>query len=583
MKKVTLSICLISLSVGTANALGLGQIDIKSYLNQPLKAVLPMNIKNVSSIDDIKISLANDDDYRKMSISRPFLLTSLRFKPEQLGKSEFAVHVTSSNTIREPFLELLLKVSWKSGSYIRLYTILLDPPKFGQAKNTEIVQTRVVSRLETQTGDVEVVVRDENLSMIAQNSALHDRYSVYQIMRGFYLQNPDAFIGENINVLRTGINLIVPDADRVAEVSRSEAINFVFSNAVDKRSSRNSNTESNRSKQQKTPKQKDNAAIKTDSSGLQSETNASITAKKINTEVDQASGQDVSALTSIADEFKKLTLVLEIQNEAIKNLNAQLSQKNDIIFKLSHRVEMLERSRELDVNVLGSTSTDQKQLSLFQSNQIITSKETSLSPVPQQIIKLDESVSIEGESALISWIKNIKTSITQIDILKSPMYLFSLVLAGLLMIIFGWKLMGKRSKPELGEELETEAEVKKDKDNSEIATAELQAIQSMFPSAEPEIQTLEEILKKIDILIAYHELDKAEEVCKGAMARFSDDPWLIIKEFEILASKKDVDLFFSRMSEEESKLSKQLPIAWNKVIKLGKTLEQDHKMVGSAG
>jgi FimV-like protein len=58
---------------------------------------------------------------------------------------------------------------------------------------------------------------------------MHKDYSVYQIMRAFYLLNAHAFEKGNINRLKSGSTLIIPELSSVAEVTRQQAINFVYS------------------------------------------------------------------------------------------------------------------------------------------------------------------------------------------------------------------------------------------------------------------------------------------------------------------------------------------------------------------
>ncbi len=89
----------------------------------------------------------------------------------------------------------------------------------------------------TSTGDAPVssetksygpVGRNENILMIAQGLPLHEQFSVYQIMRGFYLKNPEAFTNGNISLLREGVMLTIPDVSTTGDVSRPQAIEFVL-------------------------------------------------------------------------------------------------------------------------------------------------------------------------------------------------------------------------------------------------------------------------------------------------------------------------------------------------------------------
>lgn len=67
----------------------------------------------------------------------------------------------------------------------------------------------------------------ETLSAIASDLGLRSSFSLNQTMLALLRSNPDAFINDNINLLRSGAVLRIPDAADVAQISASDAADVV--------------------------------------------------------------------------------------------------------------------------------------------------------------------------------------------------------------------------------------------------------------------------------------------------------------------------------------------------------------------
>ncbi len=124
----TLATCLFLPTV--ASALGLGEIELQSALNQRLDAEIPLRGVPAEQIDNIEVKLASEKAFQDVGLERPFSLTKLRFRVRQSDQDRYFVHVTSSEPIAEPFLSFLVRVDWPNGNLLREYTVLLDPPVF---------------------------------------------------------------------------------------------------------------------------------------------------------------------------------------------------------------------------------------------------------------------------------------------------------------------------------------------------------------------------------------------------------------------------------------------------------------------
>jgi pilus assembly protein FimV len=113
-----------------ASALGLGEIEMQSALNQRLDAEIPLRGVPEDDSSRIIVSLASEEAFRQVGLQRPFSLTRLSFAVKQRDSGGYYVHVTSREPIVEPFLSFLIEVDWPEGNLLREYTVLLDPPVF---------------------------------------------------------------------------------------------------------------------------------------------------------------------------------------------------------------------------------------------------------------------------------------------------------------------------------------------------------------------------------------------------------------------------------------------------------------------
>jgi pilus assembly protein FimV len=114
---------------GLAHALGLGEIEVSSRLNQPLSALIPISAAKPSEIDTLVVELATNEEFERAGLERPEFLSALRFEVK-----DKAIRVFSKDIAREPFVSFLVSVRWDGGRLLREYTVLLDPPTLAQPK-----------------------------------------------------------------------------------------------------------------------------------------------------------------------------------------------------------------------------------------------------------------------------------------------------------------------------------------------------------------------------------------------------------------------------------------------------------------
>ncbi len=128
MRKFALKSIVLAMIPAQVLALGLGDIEISSTLNQPLDAEVKLLSVRPGEAEDLLVSLASNAAFLRAGIDRPFFLTKLNFKVVTKKNGAKVIKITSKRPVVEPFLNFLLEVDWPKGRLLREYTILLDPP-----------------------------------------------------------------------------------------------------------------------------------------------------------------------------------------------------------------------------------------------------------------------------------------------------------------------------------------------------------------------------------------------------------------------------------------------------------------------
>ncbi len=119
-----------ALTSGMAHALGLGDIHLRSALNQPLDAEIELlEVRDLGPAEVIP-KLASPEEFSKAGVDRQYFLTGLKFTPVVKPNGKSVIRVTSSTPVQEPYLNFLVEVLWPNGRLLREYTVLLDPPLY---------------------------------------------------------------------------------------------------------------------------------------------------------------------------------------------------------------------------------------------------------------------------------------------------------------------------------------------------------------------------------------------------------------------------------------------------------------------
>ncbi|MBC3376205.1 FimV family protein [Pseudomonas sp. SWRI92] len=227
VRKLVLAIAAASaLSSGMAQALGLGELTLKSPPNQPLVAEIELLDVQQLTAAEVVPSLAPPEEFAKAGIDRQAFLNDLSFTPVINANGKSVLRVTSSRPMSEPMVKFLVQVMWPNGRLLRDYSVLIDPSKFSpqaadaaRAKPSQAVSSPVTGA--TKPSQYTTTPRDTLWEIAAK---VRNGGSVQQTMLAIQALNPNAFINGNINLLKTGQVLRLPDPVQSTALPQPQAI-----------------------------------------------------------------------------------------------------------------------------------------------------------------------------------------------------------------------------------------------------------------------------------------------------------------------------------------------------------------------
>jgi len=248
---------------GVVYALGLGNLQLESALNEPLHARIELLSATAEELSSLHVDLAGEDAFNHAGIPRNYVLKQLRFSVKESEAGPDYILVTSDDPIREPFLNFLVEVNWSKGRLYREYTVLLDPPIYVTEQGRKTVTPPPVTTTKQQAsdqqatgvstekghtviynpeykptaqrelppsptvaytgGDYGPVESGDTLWSIARAMRPDSSVSIQQMMLALLRTNPDAFINNNINGLKRGYVLKAPELSDARSISKDEA------------------------------------------------------------------------------------------------------------------------------------------------------------------------------------------------------------------------------------------------------------------------------------------------------------------------------------------------------------------------
>ena len=257
--------CLVLSSIPlSANAAGLGRLVVFSALGQPLRAEIEVTATQ-AELTDMKARLAPQELFKQAGLDYATTLLSINFNLEKRPNGKAVIKLSSSRPINDPFVDMLMELNWSSGRLVREYSFLLDPPEYkvkaaavpvttpsvaavpkrssspastasridSDVRARAVAQLGVAPKSTPKAGEQPSVagsreVRNgETLHRIA-TEVKPQGVTLDQMLVALFQANPDAFDGNNMNRLKAGKILSLPEKSAVEALPPAEARKVVL-------------------------------------------------------------------------------------------------------------------------------------------------------------------------------------------------------------------------------------------------------------------------------------------------------------------------------------------------------------------
>lgn len=226
-----------TLTAGQAWALALGRVTVQSQLGEPLRAEIYLPQISPEEAATLQARVAAPERFQALNLSFNPVLAEVRLELLRLPDGRSVLRLSSASAVTEPFLDLLVQANWANGELLRGYTLSFDPPNLlpvhaplpqlaavalpaapvSPAPAPAVVEPpstlpppataaprpAAPTRIEVRWGDT--------AGRIAQ-AHLPDGVSLDQMLVALLRANPKAFSADNVNRLRAGAVLDLPDA-----------------------------------------------------------------------------------------------------------------------------------------------------------------------------------------------------------------------------------------------------------------------------------------------------------------------------------------------------------------------------------
>lgn len=252
------------LAAGNAAALGLGSIHVRSNLGEVFSAEVDVNTISAAEAEGLRVNLADPMAYEAAGLEMSTALQGAQITLEKAADGRSYLQIRGVRPVNDPFIDLLIQTdNRESGRATRGYTVLIDPPagavkapkiaapalplapaaKAATVKTAPVPEVRatevatptpVVKKAEASTPAASApaasaqegslrVERGNTAGALARQLAEQQGVSFDQMLAALLRQNPDAFVGGNVNRLKAGAVLQAPSAAQATSVSEKEA------------------------------------------------------------------------------------------------------------------------------------------------------------------------------------------------------------------------------------------------------------------------------------------------------------------------------------------------------------------------
>ncbi|SDX91200.1 pilus assembly protein FimV [Nitrosomonas sp. Nm33] len=230
---------------------GLGKLTHSSFLGQPFKAEIELVSVTKDEIPALTARVASPEAFRQAGVIYASYHSSLSISVEKRVNGQPYIQITSPQAVDEPFVSLLIELNGSSGRLLREYTVLLDPVDTQVAEPVNPIIRHTSDQPKTAITTAEVippkikidqrskargaasykpgmgstygpVARGETLIGIARQ-VTPEGVDLNQMLVALYQANQNGFFRKNINLLKAGVILRIPDQNEISAISQVKA------------------------------------------------------------------------------------------------------------------------------------------------------------------------------------------------------------------------------------------------------------------------------------------------------------------------------------------------------------------------
>lgn len=260
---------LLTLTTTGAMALSLGRITVQSALGEPLRAEIEVPDINAEEAASLRTAVALPDAFTAAGLEYNSALSSLQATLQRRADGRAYIRLTSDRPINDPFVDMILEASWSSGRIVRDYTMLFDPPSLRKPAAVAPTLPQVAAPTVTRPaapapsaqpspeatrpsqastaqapaakpapapanqGDKKVVVQPGDTATKIAANVRESGVSLDQMLVAMLRGNPDAFINNNIDRIRSGAVINVPTSEQAKSVAAPEATRILRAESKD--------------------------------------------------------------------------------------------------------------------------------------------------------------------------------------------------------------------------------------------------------------------------------------------------------------------------------------------------------------
>lgn len=364
--RVSLFVIILMLPWAALHAAGLGKLTLNSALGQPLSAEIDIVTASNDEISSLKASIASREAFTQAGVNYEPSFSTYKISIESRTNGTPYIKLTSPQAVNDPFLNILLELNWASGRLLREYAVLLDPvevnaqnvaapvvssaPVVAQTNSEQTVNdkksqqqtskpsNRAATSLNKNTYGP--VARGDTLSSIARQ-VLPAGVDLNQMLVALYRANREAFIANNMNLLRVGAVLSIPEKNEVDAIDSSTARSEIRMQVAD--------WHNYKSRMAATSGESEAASIRQSDQGKITTTidKKSVSSREAPTEVlrlssgsQLASKEGQSSESALADRLRMMEEDAIARNLALKEANERVAMLEKSIANMKHLLEL---------------------------------------------------------------------------------------------------------------------------------------------------------------------------------------------------------------------------------------------------